>query len=71
MKIRIASKKGSNKCRSELNFVQKCPQAHMCICPRSGAKGLKGFIGLKYYDFVKRQITFTFGLNAAESNELH
>ncbi len=43
----------------------------MSICHRSGASSLKRLIGLKYYDLVKRQITFTFELNAAESNELH
>ncbi len=43
----------------------------MSICPESGARGLKRLIWLKYYDLVKRQITFTFGLNTAESNEFH
>ncbi len=64
-------KKGSYKYCSELNFVQKSPRSHLSICPWSGAIGLERLTWLKYYDLVKRQITFTFGLNAAESNELH
>ncbi len=34
-------KKVSNKICWELNFVQKSPQVHMSISPRSGARGLK------------------------------
>ncbi len=44
----------------------------MSIWTPSGAGGgLERLIWLKYYDLVKRQITSTFGLHAAESNELH
>ncbi len=36
----------------------------MSISPRSGARGLKRLIWLKYYIVLKWQITFNLGLNA-------
>ncbi len=38
-KIRITSKKASNRSCSESNFIQKSQQAHMSVSPRGGAKG--------------------------------
>ncbi len=66
-KIRIASKKASNKSCSELNFVQKSPQAHLAIFLQSGARGLERLIWLKYNTLMKRQNTFDLVLNAAKS----
>ncbi len=65
-KIRITSKKGSNKC-SELNFVRKYPRAHVFICPWRGARGVEKLIQLKYYVVLKRRITINLGLNAAKN----
>ncbi len=39
--------------------------------PPEWSQGLERLIWLKYYDLVKQQITFTFGLNVGKSNELH
>ncbi len=66
-KIRFTSKKVSNKCCLELNFVQKCQRAYVSICPWSGARGLERLIQLKYYVVLKRQITINLGLNAAKN----
>ncbi len=69
LKIRIISKKSSNKSSSKLNFVQKSSQAHMSIPlhPKSGARGLDRLIWLKYNFALKLQITFSLGLNAAKN----
>ncbi len=48
-KIRIVSKKASNKSCSELNFIQESPRAHKSISPWSGARELERLAGLKYY----------------------
>ncbi len=68
-KIRIPSKKASNKSCLELNFVQKSPRAHMSIPPPpSGAMELERLIWLKYsYIALKRQFTFNLGLNAGKN----
>ncbi len=70
MKIRIASKKGSNRCCLKLNIVRKCSQMHVSIRPWSGARELEGLIQLKYYVVVKRQITINLGLNATKNTHL-
>ncbi len=66
-KIRIKSKKDSNKRCSKLNFVKKTLQAHMSISPRSDARELERLIWLKYYFVLKWQNTFNLGLNAAKN----
>ncbi len=66
-KIHIASKKGSNKCCSELNFVQRSPRAHMSISPQSGAKGLQRYL---YYNVETQKSRFTLGLDAVKNTHL-
>ncbi len=66
-KIRITSKKASNKNCLELNFVQKSPQVQMYISSWSGARELKRLVRLKYYILLKEQITFTLALNVAKN----
>ncbi len=41
----------------------------MSIALRSGARGLKRWVWLKYYDVQKWQITFSLGLNAAKNTD--
>ncbi len=48
-KIRMISKKASNKSCLELNFIQKSSRVHMSISAWSGARGLQRLIWLKYY----------------------
>ncbi len=52
-KIRITSKKSSNKSCSELNFVQKSTRALMSIFPCSGASALERLACSKYYSVGK------------------
>ncbi len=66
-KLRITSKKASNSCCLELNFVQKSQRVHMSISPQSGAKGLERLIWLKCFIVLKRQITFNLGLTATKN----
>ncbi len=66
-KINIISKKGLNKCCSELNFVQKSLQAHLSISNQSGARGLERYPSLKYYNVEKRKSRFTLGLDSAKN----
>ncbi len=67
-KIHIASKKGSNKRCSELNFVQKSLGTYMSIpLPRSEARGHKRYPPLKYYNVEKWKNRFTLRLDAAEN----
>ncbi len=66
-KIHINSKKASNESCSKLNFVQKSPQAHISISPRSGATTFEGLIWLLYYIILKLPITFNLGPNAAKN----
>ncbi len=66
-KIRIGSKKASNKTCLKLNFVQKNLRAHMSIFPRSGARGLERFPFLKNYYVQKRGSRFSLGLDAAKN----
>ncbi len=47
-KIRIASKKASNKSCLELNFIQKSPRAPLSILSRSGARRLERLASSKY-----------------------
>ncbi len=47
-KIRISSKKVSNKSCLKLNFVQRSLWEHISIFPRSGGRGLERFPSLKY-----------------------
>ncbi len=56
-------KNASNKSCCELNFVQKSQQAHMCIFPRSVARGLQRLPSLKYYNVQKGESGLTLGLN--------
>ncbi len=53
-KIRIASKKVSNKNCSELNFTQRSLLAHKSISLRSGARGLERLASWKYYSAGKQ-----------------
>ncbi len=46
-KIRITTKKHSNKSCSASNFVQKSTPGHMSISHQSGARGLKRFVKRK------------------------
>ncbi len=66
-KIRITSKKISNKSCSKSNFAQKCLRAHMSISPTSGARGPGRSVRLKSKNVQKREIRFTLGLNAAKN----
>ncbi len=66
-KIRIKSKKASNKSCLELNFIQESLPAQTSISPQCGASGLKRYIYLKYYFVQKRKNTFNLGLNAAKN----
>ncbi len=66
-KIRITSKKASNKNCSKLNFAQKSPRAHMSISPTSGTRGHQRSVCLKSYNVQKREIRFTLELNAAKN----
>ncbi len=66
-KIRITSKKASNKSCLKLNFIQKSPGAHMSISPWSGARGLERLASSNYYSEGKQKITFNLGLNAAKN----
>ncbi len=54
-----------------IEFRTKMSEIAFVYLPPSGARGLERLIWLKYYDLVKRQIKFTFGLNAADSNALN
>ncbi len=52
-KIRITSKKGLNKSSSELNLIQKSPQARMSISPTSGIGGLQRSVDLISHNIQK------------------
>ncbi len=52
LKLPIILKNASNKSCYALNFVQKSQRTHMSICPRSGARGLRGLQSLKYYTAI-------------------
>ncbi len=68
LKIRITSKKASNKSCSELNLIQKSPRVHMSIySPWSKDRGLERLACSKYYYIGKQQITYKLGLNAAKN----
>ncbi len=60
-------KYASNKSCSELNFVPKSSQAHMCIPPQSGARELQRSVCLKSYNVQKWGKRFTLGLNTAKN----
>ncbi len=66
-KIRIGSKKALNKSSLKLNFVQKTPEAHMSVFPRSGARGFERFPSLQNYYEQKRGSRFSLGLDAAKN----
>ncbi len=51
-------KKGSNKCFSELNFIWKCPRAHMSISPQNGAEGLERY---PYYNVENGKVDSLWG----------
>ncbi len=53
-KIRITSKKASNKSCLNLNFIQKSLQTHMSIYLGSGARGLERLASSKYYSEGKQ-----------------
>ncbi len=65
-RIRIVSKKASNKSCSELNFVQKSTLGHMSISLKSGARGLQRSVCLKSFNVQKWEIRFALGLNTAK-----
>ncbi len=52
-KINVTSKKDSNKSCSELNFIQKSPQVHMCIPP---PHSLRVELGAQKSDIVETQV---------------
>ncbi len=66
-KIRIISKKASNKSCSELNFIQKSLQAHTSISPQGGARELERLMWLEYYIVLKLQITLNLVLNTTKN----
>ncbi len=51
-------KKNSNKCCSELNFVQRSLWVHMSISPTSGGSDLQRSVCLKFYNEQKWEIIF-------------
>ncbi len=59
-KIRITSKKASNKSCSELNFVRKSTRANISIGPMSGAYGLHRSVCLKSYNVQIWEIRITY-----------
>ncbi len=66
-KIRITSKKASNKSCSKSNFAQKSLMVHMSISLTSEARGSKDQYVLKSYNVQKQKIRFTLGLNIAKN----
>ncbi len=52
-KIRIPSRKASNKSCSELNFEQKSQRAHMSISPQSEVRGREKLINFNPRQFSK------------------
>ncbi len=68
-KIRVTSKKASDKSGLELNFVWKSPS--ISPPPPSGAWGaVERSIWLKHNIVLRRENTFTLGLNAAKNTHL-
>ncbi len=61
-KVRITSKKASNKSCSKLNFAQKSPRAYTSISPMSGARGLQRSVCLKSYNVQKPKLDSLCGL---------
>ncbi len=53
-KMRITSKKVSNKSCSEFNLVHKSLRVHMSISLQSGGRGLERLASLKYYSIGKQ-----------------
>ncbi len=65
-KIRVISKKASNKSCLELNFVQNSASTY--VYPLwSEARGLERLIRLKYYFVLKLKNTFNLGHNTAKN----
>ncbi len=66
-KIRITSKRASNKSCWALNSMQKSQWTHMSIYHQSEARDSKDCYRLKYYNVQKRESRFTLGLDTAEN----
>ncbi len=71
LKIRIKSKKASNKSCLKLNFVQKCPPAHISTPPKSGARWLERFSSLKNNNAQKQESRFSLELDIAKKYTLY